>query len=180
VVGKAGGAEWRSLTTNAMKVEPRMLSGQDGLIAAKQLRALQLIVVRSFELRENPLMWLLWILGGFYGLAAIVWAIDRIKKIPVDVKEKKQVEHLEKDIKQREVTLQRERAHFEELKEESGVALERISKKKALGFPWLATAYSEYLKLYELKLANELEDKKHPARRAAEEAPSHVLRRRGV
>jgi hypothetical protein len=114
-------------------------------------------------------MWLLYILGSIYAFYALVWAIDRIKKIPIDVKEKKRIEDLERDILEREATLRREREHFDEMKTESGIALERISKEKALGFPWLATAYSDYLKLYDLKIASVLENKKHPARRAAEE-----------
>jgi hypothetical protein len=114
-------------------------------------------------------MWLLYIIGAFYTIVALVWVIDRIMKIPIDVNEKKRVEYLSKEIEQREAGLKKEREHFEEIKAESAVALARISKEKALGFPWLAAAYSEYHKLYDLKLANELENKKPPARRAAEE-----------
>jgi hypothetical protein len=114
-------------------------------------------------------MWLLYLIGGFYTLCAIIWAIDRIKNIPLDIKEKERIERLEKETQRRETILASEQARFEELKIESKIALETISKEKALGFPWLATAYSDYLKLFELKLANELENKKHPAKRAAEE-----------
>ncbi len=114
-------------------------------------------------------MALLYIIGGFYTLCAIIWAIDRIKKIPFDIKEKERIEQLEKEIQKREIFLASEQKRFEELKIESKIALEKISKEKALGFPWLATAYSDYLKLFDLKLANELENKKHPAMRAAEE-----------
>src|SRR5208283_865895 len=117
----------------------------------------------------NNIPWPFILLGGFYTLCAIVWVIDRIKKIPLDIKEKERIEQLEKGIHEREAFLVSEQKRFEELKNEAKIALEKISKEKALGFPWLATAYSEYLKLYELKLANELENKKHPAKRAAEE-----------
>ncbi|MGD0539657.1 MAG: restriction endonuclease [Verrucomicrobiota bacterium] len=111
----------------------------------------------------------MYLIGGFYTLCAIIWAIDRIKNIPLDIKEKERIERLEKETQRRETILASEQARFEELKIESKIALETISKEKALGFPWLATAYSDYLKLFELKLANELENKKHPAKRAAEE-----------
>ena len=114
-------------------------------------------------------MAILYIIGGFYTLCAFIWAIDRIKKIPFDIKEKERIEQLEKEIQKRETFLASEQKRFEELKIESKIALEKISKEKALGFPWLATAYSDYLKLFDLKLANELENKKHPAMRAAEE-----------
>ena len=108
-------------------------------------------------------MCFLYLLGGFYTLCAIVWVIDRIKKIPLDLKEKERIEKLEKESLEREAFLVSEQKRFEELNIEAKIALEKISKEKALGFPWLATAYSDYLKLYELKLANELENKKHPA-----------------
>lgn len=95
--------------------------------------------------------------------------IDRIKKIPLDIKEKERVERLEKDIHERETLLNCEEKRFEELKTEAKFTLEKISEEKALGFPWLAAAYSDYLKLFDLKLANELENKQRPAKRAAEE-----------
>jgi hypothetical protein len=114
-------------------------------------------------------MWLLYIFGGFYAFSAFVWAIDRIKNIPIDIEEKKRIEDLANDVEQREVALKRERVRFEEIKTESAIAIDMISKEKALGFPWLAVAYSDYLKLYDLKLADELENKKRPAKRAAEE-----------
>lgn len=114
-------------------------------------------------------MWLQYLIGGFFTLMGLVWVFDRINKIPMDLKEKKRVEDLAKGIEQREVALKSEQERFEAVKAESAIALERISKEKALGFPWLATACSEYRKLYDLKLANELENKDHPARRAAEE-----------
>lgn len=114
-------------------------------------------------------MWILYILGGFYAFSAFVWAIDRIKKIPIDIEEKKRIEALANDVERREVALKRDCARFEEIKTESAIAIDMISKEKALGFPWLAAAYSEYLKLYDMKLANELEYKKRPAKRAAEE-----------
>ena len=114
-------------------------------------------------------MWILIVIGGFYTLCAIIWAIDRIKKIPFDIKEKERIEQLERETQKREIFLASEQKRFEELKAEAKIALEKISKEKSLGFPWLATAYSDYLKLFDLKLANELEDKKRPAMRAAEE-----------
>lgn len=81
---------------------------------------------------------LLYIIGGFYTLCAIVWAVDRIYKIPFDIKEKQRIELLEKETQKRETFLASEQKRFEELKIESRIALEKISKEKALGFPWLA------------------------------------------
>jgi len=114
-------------------------------------------------------MWLLYLIGGFFFLKGLVGLFTRIHKIPTEIKEKKRIEDLAKEIEQREAASKNERERFEVVKAESVVAIERISKEKALGFPWLASAFSEYRKLYDLKLANELENKGHPARRAAEE-----------
>ncbi|HUX00928.1 MAG: restriction endonuclease [Phycisphaerae bacterium] len=43
-----------------------------------------------------------------------------------------------------------------------------LAKEKSQGFPWLAEAYSEYFLLQQLKEAEALETKKHPAVRSAE------------
>jgi hypothetical protein len=110
-------------------------------------------------------MWLLYIIGAFFALSLIVSLIERIKKIPVDVAEKERIEQLDRDTEARgaelvreHARLVREHARFEELKAETASALETISREKALGFPWLATAYSEYQKLYDLKLARAISD----------------------
>lgn len=134
---------------------------------------------------------LLLIFGGIYTFIGLVWAVDRIKKIPENLKEIKNLNQRSKEIElhenalkfkiersemdlqnkkeQFEEKIKRENKRFEEIKAESVVALDKISKEKALGFPWLATALSDYRKLYELKLANALENKSHPAQRAADE-----------
>jgi len=114
---------------------------------------------------ERYAMWILYLVGIY----CVVMVFDRIKKIPIDLKEKKRVEDQAKEIEHRDAALKTERQRFESVKTESAIALDRISKEKALGFPWVANACSEYRKLYDLKLADELESKDHPARRAAEE-----------
>jgi len=85
-------------------------------------------------------MAILYIIGGFYTLCAFIWAIDRIKKIPSDIKEKERIEKLAKETQEREAVLVSEQQRFEGLKAEAKFALEKISKEKALGFPWLAAA----------------------------------------
>ncbi|HEY9142302.1 MAG TPA: restriction endonuclease [Bryobacteraceae bacterium] len=121
-------------------------------------------------------MWLLYVVGGIFGLSLAVSVIERIRKIPVDVAEKERVEQLATDTRMRaaqladrESQLARERARFENLKAEAATAMGTISREKALGFPWLANAYSEYMKLYDLRIAEELENRRVPARRAAEQ-----------
>jgi len=128
-------------------------------------------------------MWILYLVGGYLAFCALAWVVKTIEKIELAnkekerveklekevIKEKERVEKLEKEVNQRRFFLRQEQTRIEALKVESKFALEQISKEKALGFPWLATAYSEYLKLFDLKIANELENKERPAKRAAEE-----------
>lgn len=47
-------------------------------------------------------------------------------------------------------------------------AINTLAKEKSEGFPWLAQAYADYFYLQDLKKADYLERKSHPARRAAE------------
>lgn len=46
--------------------------------------------------------------------------------------------------------------------------IEFLAKEKAMGFPWLAKAYADYFHLQDLKRADYLTDKSHPALSAAE------------
>lgn len=47
-------------------------------------------------------------------------------------------------------------------------AIETLAKEKSIGFPWLAQAYADYFSLQNLQVANYLEDKSRPAKKAAE------------
>jgi len=59
-------------------------------------------------------------------------------------------------------------------------AIVQLAKEKSLGFPWLAKAYSDYLDLQDQQLANYLESKPQPARRAAEHLREMATRRRAA
>jgi hypothetical protein len=48
------------------------------------------------------------------------------------------------------------------------LAIEKICKEKSLGFPWLEDKLSEYEEYFDLRIANYLKTKKHPAESAAE------------
>ena len=111
---------------------------------------------------------LLYIIGGYIAVQTIIGIIEYIKKCIIGNHERT-LNSIAKDLTQKEEALKNERAQFEELKVETANAIEILSKEKATGFPWLAAAYSEYFKLIELRLAEELENKKPPAKRAAEE-----------
>jgi len=58
------------------------------------------------------------------------------------------------------------------------VVLERLLKEKTQGFPWLAQAYADYIHLEDLKEADYLQRKSHPAPVAAERVREIAGRRR--
>jgi DUF2075 family protein len=64
--------------------------------------------------------------------------------------------------------------HVAEAKE----AIVHLAKEKSQGFPWLADAYSEYLHLQDLKMAEYLEQKTYPAPTAAEQLREIAAKRR--
>ncbi|MEW6689089.1 MAG: restriction endonuclease [Pseudomonadota bacterium] len=57
-------------------------------------------------------------------------------------------------------------------------AIMLLAQQKAIGFPWLAEAYSEFFELEELQRAAALVQKKHPALKAAEQVREAAKLRR--
>lgn len=57
-------------------------------------------------------------------------------------------------------------------------AIKNLVKEKTEGFPWLAEAYADYLRLQDLKKADYLERKSHPALKAAEHVREVASQRR--
>lgn len=129
-------------------------------------------------------MGILVLIAFFVGFALIDWIINRaatVRENRMAVLRKKDME-----LQQHSMQLQREterlaldRASFERYRTETEKTIERdkiehreaietLAKEKALGFPWLATAYSEYFELIDDRLARKLENKKHPAKRSAD------------
>ncbi|MBI1824789.1 MAG: hypothetical protein HYR83_00205 [Planctomycetes bacterium] len=86
-----------------------------------------------------------------------------------NLKEKSRLESLGNELAKRDSELMRDRDRLQSIKDEMFSSLELINKEKSLGFPWLAQAYSDYKILCELRLADDLETRQRPARRAAEE-----------
>lgn len=60
-----------------------------------------------------------------------------------------------------------ERAWAERVKGDK-LALEILAKEKTTGFPWLASAFADFEHLRDIRLADRLETKKHPAQKAAD------------
>ena len=125
-------------------------------------------------------MWLFYLIGAYFAILGVVGLFHLIMKIPADLQERKRIDDLAREIEQREIALKSDRERFVAGKAEAVIALETIGKEKALGFPWLATAYSDYFKLFDLKLANELETKERPARRAAEDIRAMAAEKAGL
>lgn len=85
---------------------------------------------------------------------------------------------LEVEVDRRDAQLIADRTSWERDRQRQIGEIERLSKEKSVGFPWLATAYAEYFALNDLKLAQTLETKKNPAPRAADEVRAIRLQRR--
>jgi len=67
---------------------------------------------------------------------------------------------------------------IEALTKEKIEAIETLVQEKSQGFPWLAKAYDDYFRLHDLRLADYLEHKPHPALKAAEEVRQIAKERR--
>ncbi len=65
-----------------------------------------------------------------------------------------------------------------ERNEEDKEALLQLSKEKTQGFPWLSKAWADYVHYQDLKRADYLEHKAHPAEKAAEEVRRIASQRR--
>lgn len=85
-----------------------------------------------------------------------------------------QATEFEQLITQKESGLREREMSLNEAKE----ALIRLAQEKTIGFPWLAKAWADYLHLQDLKSANYLENKPHPAMKAAEEVHKISAQRR--
>lgn len=111
---------------------------------------------------SNDGVWLFVVLTGWVVLATCGWIIENLRK---------GWEHRawilsrrERQLADREATIEKQTA----LLTQARADVEQLSREKALGFPWLATAYSDYLQLLDNRIADVLEQKKHPAIRSAD------------
>ena len=56
--------------------------------------------------------------------------------------------------------------------------IKQLAKEKTQGFPWLATAYADYFQLQDMKEADRLKRKSHPAPKAAQQVKETASKRR--
>jgi len=111
-------------------------------------------------------MWLVVLIAIIFGIGLLGWIVDRAATIrqnrAADLAKK------ERELRQQTEALASGKAEFERYRTEALNGIENMAKEKALGFPWLAKAYSEYFELVDLRKADALETKKHPAKRSAD------------
>lgn len=84
------------------------------------------------------------------------------------LRKKQEFGEFQRDLMDKDDMLKKEREFLEKQKKQDKDALEKIFKEKSLGFPWLATAYGDYLELRDEQLANYLEKKSHPTLKSAD------------
>src|ERR1035437_3479896 len=104
---------------------------------------------------------LIGICSWFAGLLRRVKIYEEMKPRldKVEAKEKEQIEQAKKLV-------------------DKSKAIDLIAKQKSVGFPWLAEAYADFHRLEEEAVASYLENKSHPAAKAAQEVRSAAFRRR--
>ncbi len=108
--------------------------------------------------------WILIVIGVLVAIGVISWIADNVKKAQLYEELKPRLDELD----HREARFRQEQTNWTKKVQEDRQAIEVLTKEKSLGFPWLAQAYAEYFYLQDLKTANYLESKSHPAKKAAE------------
>ncbi|RJR44171.1 MAG: hypothetical protein C4576_13380 [Desulfobacteraceae bacterium] len=115
------------------------------------------------------------------GIYAIAWIVKKYQKASLYDSLKPRLDNL--DRYNLELDQKRDQSNREFAESQKKLALQResillLAKQKAIGFPWLADAYSDFYHLEDLKVARGLETKSHPAKKAAEEVREAGQRRR--
>jgi hypothetical protein len=118
-------------------------------------------------------MWLIVLTAIYFGLVLLGWIINRAATVRENRaaklrKREGELRELGSQLQQQAEDLASEKAAFERYRIDAKHGIDTLAKEKALGFPWLATAYSEYFHLLDRTLAKELEVKKQPAKRSAD------------
>src|SRR3990167_5256677 len=101
--------------------------------------------------------WILAIVGVFFLFGIISW----IRDVFADAK-------LYRKLKPEFDALNNEKEKFAKEKKDTYEHIEKITRQRSMGFPWLAEAYADYFALRDGKLADYLTHKRHPAYTAAE------------
>ncbi len=85
---------------------------------------------------------------------------------------------IKKEIREKQTTRDLKQAEWEKRVQLDMTAIDTLAKEKTQGFPWLAQAYADHFHLQDLKSAEYLRHKSHPARKAAEYVKRIAMERR--
>lgn len=107
--------------------------------------------------------WLIIIAIGVTGYF-ISWILNNWSKAKKYTELKPRLDNLDR----LETELRNKQVDWEEKVQADIKAIDTLAKEKSEGFPWLAEAYADYFHLQDLKEANYLEHKSHPAKKTAE------------
>ncbi len=102
-----------------------------------------------------------WIIAIIVGLFILFGVISWIRDAFADAK-------LYRTLKPQLDALNSEKENFAKEKKDTYEHIEKITRQRSMGFPWLAEAYADYFALRDGKLADYLTHKRHPAYTAAE------------
>ncbi len=116
--------------------------------------------------------WILAVIAFFILLYFISWLSNLRKKAKKYEELKPRLDNLD--------TYNTQLQSYSKQLEEYRKDVETLIEEKSQGFPWLAGAYAEYLYLQDLKKANYLVTKSHPALKAAEQVREIASERRIV
>jgi len=128
----------------------------------------------------------IFVIASIYGIIfAIRWVFDTLEKASVYAKLKPKLDALDKDeedLRKRQTEwkerVEKDQAAWEKKIDEDKLAIAALAKEKTIGFPWLASAWADYLRLCDLKISDYLEYKSHPAKKAAEQVREVAAKRR--
>lgn len=157
---------------------------------------------------EGPICWVLLILVALglliWGISSIIRSVKRRKQRLVDLESQNwklsttvqnqkdritsqslemnklcaKVENLQIDIEQREKLVAEEKVRIKRIMEKKEEEIHRIIEESKRGMPWLVEVFADYFYLQDLRRADYLENKSHPAPRAAEEIRDIANKRR--
>jgi len=108
------------------------------------------------------------------GVSFISWALNNYNKAKKYEELKPRLHNLEA----KETDLKNKEIWWEKRVQSDIAAINALAKEKSLGFPWLAEAYSDYFYLQDLKKADYLETKSHPAKKASDHVREIATERR--
>jgi Sec-independent protein translocase protein TatA len=122
---------------------------------------------------EDHLIFIIVVIVILWGI--ISWVLETISNSKKYLRLKPELDNLENSMEEHESKVEKDRKEWKlkverwnEKIQEDKEEVEKISKQKSMGFPWLAEAYADYFALKDGKLEGYLKYKKHPAYTAAE------------